>query len=124
MSVVTGTKIYQRIAHEFRLPCVVAGFEPVDILNAILYIGRQIDDGRSEVEIAYKRAVSAEGNRKAWNLVKDVFDGGDAQWRGIGTIPASGLFLKEKFRHRDAEIMIPVDVGPPANTKAASADPS
>ena len=117
VSVITGTDIYNRIASEFSIPCVVSGFEPADILNAVLYILKQISEGRSEVEIAYKRAVSKTGNKKAQSLLSEVFKLNDSEWRGIGIIPKSGLKLKEKYSHRDAETMIPVEVDPPVERK-------
>ncbi len=110
VSVITGTSIYMKIASEYRIPCVVSGFEPADILNAVLYILRQIAENRSEVEIAYRRAVTEKGNVRAREVLEKVFEKSDSNWRGLGVIPGSGLKLKAQYSKRDAEIMIPAEI--------------
>ncbi|MDI6801989.1 MAG: hydrogenase formation protein HypD [Thermodesulfovibrionales bacterium] len=104
VSVITGTGIYKPIVEMYKTPVVVTGFEPVDILEAVLMILRQFHDKRSEVETQYRRAVRAEGNTKAQQLidkylaVRDTF-----RWRGLGDIPKSGLMIRDEFAFMDAE---------------------
>lgn len=102
VSVIIGTKAYQPFFEQFQVPCVVAGFEPVDILQAILTLVQQIETGRPELSNAYQRAVTFEGNPKARKIMQDVFETADANWRGIGTIPGSGLKIRSKFAAFDA----------------------
>jgi hydrogenase expression/formation protein HypD len=104
VSVITGAKIYQPVAERYGVPIVISGFEPVDLLQSVLMIVRQSVQGRSVVEIQYFRAVNAEGNRKAQELIERYFTLRKSfTWRGIGEIPESGLRLKEEFSHLDAE---------------------
>jgi hydrogenase expression/formation protein HypD len=100
---VMGWREYEPIAHRYRVPIVVTGFEPVDILEGMLMAVRQLEEGRSEVENQYVRAVQREGNRPARDLVDRVFQVVDRQWRGVGLIPGSGLGLREEFADFDAE---------------------
>jgi hydrogenase expression/formation protein HypD len=95
---VTGFKDYE----QFPVPQVVAGFEPEDILFALLMLTKQIDRGEHIVENAYPRAVNREGNQKALKLLYQVFEPRDVEWRGFPVIPASGLGLKEEFADYDA----------------------
>lgn len=97
VSTIIGGKAYEPIVEKYRIPCSVAGFEPTDILTSILYLTEQNISGTPKLEIDYKRAVNRDGNLKAWGIVNEVFEQCDAEWRGIGTIPASGLRLKECF---------------------------
>lgn len=106
VSVVAGAKIYQGIVDEFKTPIVVSGFEPVDVLDGVLRIIRQFREGRREVEIQYKRAVSWEGNKTAQGLIKKYFDIKDSlRWRGLGDIPKSGYRVKDEFSYLDAEVV-------------------
>jgi len=105
VSVITGAKIYREIAEKYRTPVVVAGFEPVDIMESVLWAVRQFNEGRAEVEIQYKRAVSWEGNKKAQELINKYLQIRETfRWRGIGDIPYSSLKLKEEYAHLDAEV--------------------
>jgi hydrogenase expression/formation protein HypD len=103
---ITGTADYEFVPREYHVPCVVSGFEPVDILASILMLVRQ--EGRAEVEIEYKRSVRREGNPKAIKAMEEVFETCDSVWRGIGAIKNSGLRIREEFRDRDAEGMVDV----------------
>lgn len=104
VSVITGAKIYEDIAKTYKTPVVVTGFEPVDILDAVLRIVRQLKDKKSDVEIQYSRVVSWEGNKKAQELIDRYFELREKfRWRGIGDIPYSALKLKQDFRYLDAE---------------------
>lgn len=99
---VMGYQQYEPIARRYRVPIVVAGFEPVDLLEAVYMAVRQLEEGRAEVENQYARAVAREGNRAAQQRVEEVFEVGPRAWRGIGEIPASGLVLREPYRRFDA----------------------
>ncbi len=102
VTTVIGTACYQPVAQDKGLPCVVAGFEPADVLAAILMLVKQVEAGESRVEIAYKRAVRPEGNPAAVELMNRYFMPVDAPWRGLGDIPQSGLALRPEFAHLDA----------------------
>ncbi len=103
VSTIIGTKAYEPLCSKFRIPCVIAGFEPVDILAGILLILRQTNNGRAQVENCYTRAVTREGNKRARQLMDKVFSLKPAQWRGLGTIDSSGLAIRDEFSHLDAE---------------------
>jgi hydrogenase expression/formation protein HypD len=100
---VMGTSEYPSLAARHRVPIVVTGFEPLDILEGIRRTVRQLEDGRHEVENAYPRAVCDEGNPAALAMLRDVFEVVDRPWRGIGTIPGSGWRLSGAYRDFDAE---------------------
>ncbi|MBD3160492.1 MAG: hydrogenase formation protein HypD [Candidatus Eisenbacteria bacterium] len=100
---VMGTREYPSIAAEFGVPIVVTGFEPLDLARGILSCVRQLEEGRAEVENAYGRAVTDEGNRHAQETMEAVFEPCDRAWRGIGTIPESGLRLRPDRAAFDAE---------------------
>jgi hydrogenase expression/formation protein HypD len=100
---VMGWWEYEPIAAEFGVPIVVTGFEPLDLVQGIRMCVRQLEEGRAEVENAYTRAVTREGNRPAQALIAEIFEVCDRKWRGIGTIPASGYRLRPEFAAYDAE---------------------
>jgi hydrogenase expression/formation protein HypD len=100
---VMGWTEYEPIAHEYRVPIVVTGFEPLDLLEGMLMCVEQLEAGRHEVENQYVRAVRREGTEPARELVERVFHLVDRSWRGIGEIPSSGLALRPAFADFDAE---------------------
>lgn len=100
---VMGTHEYPELARKYRVPIVVTGFEPLDILEGIRQTVQQLESGRHEVANAYPRAVRADGNPAAQEMLHDVFQVTDRSWRGIGNIPGSGWQLAEKYREFDAE---------------------
>jgi hydrogenase expression/formation protein HypD len=100
---IMGTREYEAIAAHFRVPIVVTGFEPVDILDGVLRAVRQLEAGTATVENQYARVVTRAGNRAAQQLIWSVFEVCDRPWRGIGTIPKSGLRLRHELRRYDAE---------------------
>jgi hydrogenase expression/formation protein HypD len=100
---VMGTSEYAPIAREFGVPIVVTGFEPLDLLDGILRTVRQLEEGRAEVENQYARAVRPEGNPASRRLIDEVFEVCDRKWRGIGSIPDSGMRLRDAYRDHDAE---------------------
>jgi hydrogenase expression/formation protein HypD len=105
---VMGYWQYPPIAEKYRVPVVVTGFEPVDILQGIFMALRQLEEGRTQVENQYSRAVRREGNIPAQEIIREVFELTDRAWRGIGEIPASGLRLKKEFSRFDAEKLFDV----------------
>lgn len=100
---VMGWTEYEPIAARYRVPIVVTGFEPVDIMEGILLAVTQLEEGRAEVENQYVRSVRREGTAPARSLVEEVFQLVDRKWRGIGEIPRSGLGLRPEFADFDAE---------------------
>jgi len=106
---VMGFEEYEPIAAAYRVPIVITGFEPVDLLQGILMAVRQLEAGRHEVENQYSRVLSREGNRSAQQLVFDVFEIGDRKWRGVGSIPKSGYRLRYEYRDHDAERLFEVE---------------
>jgi hydrogenase expression/formation protein HypD len=109
VTAIIGPEAYQPIADDFELPCVIAGFEPTDIIQAMIMIARQFTDQRSEVEIQYTRGVKSGGNPAARALMDSVFAPCDAEWRGLGLIPGSGLALRDEFSDHDALLHFEVD---------------
>jgi len=104
VSVITGSKIYEKFPTEYGRPVVVAGFEPVDVMEAILMLVRQFNEKRCELEIEYKRVVSRDGNEKAQALIEKYFEKTDLfKWRGLGNVPESGYRLKAEYGKYDAE---------------------
>jgi len=112
VSAIIGSSAYENVARRFKVPCVVTGFEPVDILEAIYMLLRQKQKKEYKVENQYKRAVSKEGNIAAKNVLNEVFEPSDAVWRGIGTIPGSGLKLRGEYSRFDAEKKFALKVRP------------
>lgn len=100
---VMGTEEYPALTEKYRIPIVVTGFEPLDILEGIRRTVIQLEAGRHELENAYPRAVQAQGNTAAKAMLKDVFEVTDRTWRGIGMIPRSGWRLSPAYREFDAE---------------------
>ena len=106
---VMGYWEYPPIAYQYKVPIVVTGFEPVDILQGLLLSIRQLEAGRFETENGYPRVVTFEGNRPAQDVLRRVFQECDRKWRGIGLIPASGWQLRPEYAHFDAEMRFSVD---------------
>ena len=104
---VAGWREYEPIAARWRVPIVVTGFEPADLLNGVLGAVEQLESGRAEVENRYRRAVRPEGNPLAWEKVRRVFEVCDREWRGLGVIPASGLRLRPQYARFDAALRFP-----------------
>jgi hydrogenase expression/formation protein HypD len=100
---VTGYRDYMNFARKYKVPVVVTGFEPLDILQGIYMLICQLEEGRCEVENQYARSVREEGNLNAKAIIDEVFTVVDRRWRGIGVIPGSGLKLADNYRQYDAE---------------------
>jgi hydrogenase expression/formation protein HypD len=104
VSTVIGSKPYEFVAADYAKPVVIAGFEPLDVMQAILMLIRQVNSGRAEVENEFTRAVTREGNLKAQGLVDEVLELRDSfEWRGLGQVPKSALKIREAYAEFDAE---------------------
>ncbi|MFH2122283.1 MAG: hydrogenase formation protein HypD [Pseudomonadota bacterium] len=110
VSSIIGAAAYQPLAEENHLACVVGGFEPTDILQALILMARQISEGRAEVENAYTRAVTWEGNGRARLMVNTIFEPADMEWRGLRTIGGSGLAIRKEFSAFDAQSRLSITV--------------
>jgi len=120
---VMGYEAYRPIAAGHRVPIVVTGFEPVDLLQGLLMLVTQLEEGRHEVENQYARVVREGGNRPAQALVAQVFGIRDRAWRGIGVIPDSGFGLREAYAAFDAERRFQVEaVGGPESPECRSGE--
>ena len=97
VSVIIGTNAYLPVVEKYHTPCVVSGFEPADVLQAIYMLVKQIEEGDAKLQNAYGRAVTLKGNEKARQVMYHVFDLIDAHWRGLGMIPQSGLKIQREF---------------------------
>jgi hydrogenase expression/formation protein HypD len=106
---VMGCSEYEPIAKRYKVPIVITGFEPVDMLEGILMTVHQLEAGTSKVENQYARAVRYEGNPQSKRLIEDVFEICDRKWRGVGIIPKSGYKLRYEYRDHDAERLFEVD---------------
>jgi len=106
---ISGWTEYEPLVNQYRVPVVISGFEPIDILQGVLMSVRQLEQGRAELENAYQRAVQREGNPAAQQMIQRVFQVSDRAWRGIGVIPESGFTLSDEFRDYNAEAIF--DVG-------------
>ena len=119
VSTVIGTQPYEYFAEEYERPVVIAGFEPLDVMQAILMLVRQLNEGRAEVENEFTRAVTRDGNVKAKALVAEVFElRRTFEWRGLGEVPYSALRIKEKYRAFDAEARYGIAYRAVADNKA------
>lgn len=104
VSSVIGSQPYEFFAREFAKPVVIAGFEPLDVMQSVLMLVRQVNEGRAEVENEYTRVVTRDGNLKAQTLVSDVFELRESfEWRGLGTVPYSALRIRDAYAAFDAE---------------------
>ena len=106
---VMGTREYEALAAHYRVPIVVTGFEPIDLLEGILMTVRLLEEGRAEVRNQYARAVARDGNAAARDLIFEVFEVGDRKWRGVGSIPKSGYKIRYEYGEHDAERRFEVD---------------
>ena len=107
---VMGCAEYEALAREYSVPIVVGGFEPVDLLQAILMLVKQLEAGEARVENQYVRSVSYEGNQLAQQVMREVFEPADQKWRGIGSIPESGLQFRAEYAGYDANRVFDLDL--------------
>ncbi|MGE5770413.1 MAG: hydrogenase formation protein HypD [Betaproteobacteria bacterium] len=119
VSTIIGSRPYEFFAEEYRKPVVIAGFEPLDVMQAIRMLVRQVNEGRAEVENEFSRAVDRDGNRKAQQLVAEVFEMRKAfEWRGLNVLPYSALRIRSQFAEFDAERRFSLDYRPVPDHKA------
>jgi len=112
VSAIIGARPYEFIARDYGIACVVAGFEPVDVLMAVDMLLEQIKNGKPQVEIAYGRSVSPEGNLHAQELLSEVFEPQSASWRGVGSVASSGYKIRDSYKEYDAERLFEIKTGP------------
>jgi len=112
VSTIIGAGAYRRFPEEYRVPTVVAGFEALDVLMTVYMLLKQMKERKPRLENEYTRAVTYEGNTKAQDAIRRVFDVVDGSWRGIGSIPSSTLKLREEYAEYDARERYEIDVGP------------
>ncbi len=112
VSTIIGVDPYRFLAERYGIPGVITGFEPVDVLQGIAMIARQLHEGRAEIEIAYARGVMEQGNPAARAAIDEVFEVCDAAWRGLGVIAASGYKIKDAYADFDAAVRFEPDVEP------------
>jgi len=119
VSTIIGSRPYEFFAEEYRKPVVIAGFEPLDVMQAIKMLIRQVNEGRAEVENEFSRAVDRDGNLKAQQLVAEVFEmRKNFEWRGLNVLPYSALRIRSQFAEFDAERRFPVDYRSVPDNKA------
>ena len=119
VSTVIGSRPYEHFAEEYAKPVVIAGFEPLDVMQAILMIVRQLNEGRAQVENQFTRAVTREGNLKAQQMVAEVFElRRSFEWRGLNEVPYSALRIKAKYAAFDAERRFGIEYRSVADNKA------
>lgn len=118
VSIVTGVKVYEFLANKYSTPCVITGFEPVDIMQGILKLALQIKNKEPKVENQYFRVVKNDGNKKMQDIISEVFDKYDADWRGVGIIKDSGLKIKDKYAQFDADKRFDIKPCEPKENKA------
>jgi len=112
VTTVIGSRAWEFLPRDYGVPCAVAGFEPLDILRAVAAMVEMVESGQPGVVNAYSRGVRPEGNRTALGIMRRVFEVGEAEWRGLGRVPASGLALRPEYARFDAALAFPVDPGP------------
>jgi len=112
VTTIIGTNPYQTVVDRYGKSCVISGFEPVDVLQSIQMLVSQMEEARCEVEIQYTRGVRPEGNPKARQIIEEVFEPANATWRGLGSIPGSGLKLRDKYLAHAAESHYDLEVPP------------
>ena len=120
VTTIIGTAPYEPVAKQYGTPCVVCGFEPVDILQTIMRLVELINEGNPAVEIQYRRGVAAKGNPKALEVMWEVFEPAAAEWRGLGVIPGSGLALRAPYQEFDAARRFDLDVPHAADPKGCA----
>ena len=118
---IMGISEYYPIVEKYKVPIVVTGFEPIDLLQGILMVVRQLEKSEYKLENQYSRVVKAEGNKEAIKLLKKVFEIEDREWRGIGTIPSSGFELQNDYRLYDANLKFDIQIDKAEESKECMA---
>jgi len=120
VTTIIGANAWSFLAQDYRIPCAVSGFEPLDILRALSMLADAVRNGNPQVANAYPRSVTSQGNTKAQLLMKDVFETCAVAWRGLGEIPSSGLKLRQEYAAHDARLAF----DPPSAATAATLTPA
>ena len=121
VSAVIGMQPYHEFTEDYAKPVVIAGFEPLDVMQAILQLVNQVNEGRADVENEYARAVTEDGNKKAITLMDEVFVLRDSfEWRGLGSVPQSALKIAPAYTEFDAELRFDIQTEPPRENKACA----
>lgn len=110
VATITGSRSFDFIPRKYKTGCVITGFEPVDLLQSVLMLIEQVNNGNPQVQIQYKRAVTENGNILAQKIMNNVFGPNDAEWRGIGIIKSGGLAIKKHYEEFDAEKVFNLNV--------------
>jgi hydrogenase expression/formation protein HypD len=111
VSAIIGADAYRPIVERYRKPCAIAGLEPLQIMEGIVHLTRQVRDGRPKLENLYPQVVGPEGNTVAQRLLDEVFEVGDSAWRMLGVLPESGLQLRSRFAQFDAMVRFAIELG-------------
>lgn len=114
---IIGADAWKPLAEQYNLACVVGGFETADLIKSLTLLARQVSEGKYRVENVYPRAVAAEGNLRAQQMVEEIFEPADMDWRGLGMIPDSGLKIREKYSFFDAEKRLGITLAPAVEPK-------
>jgi len=112
VTTIIGSEAWEFLPREYGVPCAVAGFEPLDILRSVAALVEMAEDGQAAVANTYSRCVRPEGNQRALDIVYRIFEVSEADWRGLGRVPASGLALRPEYARFNAALAFPVDPGP------------
>jgi hydrogenase expression/formation protein HypD len=112
VSTIIGSRPYEFLAEKYGKSCVIAGFEPLDVLESVKMLIEQIRDATPSVQIQYSRVTTADGNSVALKIMNRTFEVCDAEWRGLGIIPGSGLKLRKEFEAYDADVIFDISVEP------------
>jgi hydrogenase expression/formation protein HypD len=113
VSVVIGLEPYERLTERHHIPCAIAGFEPIEMLRGLVALARRVADGAAGVDNCYRGAVLRDGNRRACEVMSQVFEPTDGKWRGLGTIPASALRIRDSYAAFDASRRFVVPLADP-----------
>jgi hydrogenase expression/formation protein HypD len=113
VSTIIGSRPYHFVPRDYGIACVISGFEPLDVLLCVDMLVAQIESGEPKVEIAYRRGVKPDGNQRALEVMAQVFEPCEANWRGMGKVPESGLSIRKEYRHFCAEYSFKIELEPP-----------
>ncbi|MGL6021914.1 MAG: hydrogenase formation protein HypD, partial [Chitinophagaceae bacterium] len=119
---IMGIEEYEVLVSKYKIPIVITGFEPVDLLEGIFMVVQQLEKGEYKLENQYSRVVKPKGNPDAQKMIKEVFQIADRSWRGIGNIPDSGYEVKTAYQNYDANIKFDLKIPPPIEDRCLSGD--
>jgi len=120
VSTIIGSRPYHFVPRDYGIACVISGFEPLDVLLCVDMLVAQIEVGEPKVEIAYRRGVKPDGNQRALEVMAQVFEPCEANWRGMGKVPESGLSIRKEYRHFCAKYSFKLELEPPREPEGCS----